>query len=115
MSDTRATSLSSETAYRLLSAPVRRYLLSRLESGEPTSVDELVRDIATRNRDASIDDVDRTVIRRIEVSLVHNHLPRLADHGVITYAPADDIVVLRREFDVPRRPEELLEAFTHDL
>lgn len=109
MTDAKVPSPSSETAYRLLSDPDRRYLLSRLEPGEPTTVDELVRDIATRNRDASIDAVDRTVVRRIEISLVHNHLPRLADHGVITYSPAEKIVVLRPEFDTPRRPEQLLE------
>ncbi|MFC4439156.1 MULTISPECIES: DUF7344 domain-containing protein [Natrialbaceae] len=109
MTDAKVPSLSSVTAYRLLSDPDRRDLLSRLEPGEPTTVDELVRDIATRNRDASIDDVDRTVVRRIDISLVHNHLPRLADHGVITYAPAERIVVLKREFDSPRRLERLLE------
>lgn len=32
-------------------------------------------------------------VRRVEISLHHNHLPRLADHGVLTYdAEANRIV-----------------------
>jgi hypothetical protein len=75
-------------------------VLTRLDPGERTTVDELAREIGQEHCDAA--EVDTTVRRRIEISLVHNHLPRLADHGVITYVPEERGVVLTDDVEMLR-------------
>lgn len=114
MSPTDGDSLDHRTVFRLVANPHRRYLLSRLDPGERTTVAELARGIAAR--DGGCDDpsgnVDRSVRRRIEISLVHDHLPRLADHDVVEYGRREKTVVLTNELDVLQPIEAAIDAET---
>lgn len=61
--------------YDVLRHPRRIHLLAALENGSRT-LEELVDAIAAR------ESADRGEIR---IALVHNHLPRLADHGILEW------------------------------
>ncbi|WP_306053005.1 DUF7344 domain-containing protein [Natronococcus wangiae] len=113
MAGTESAKLSPETVRRILSDPCRRRLLSRLNPGERTTVDEVI-GLVARERERTLSAVDRAARRRIEISLVHNHLPRLADYGVITYAPQESSVVLTNDRDTLRPLEDHLERTTLD-
>ena len=69
--------LDIETSYSLLSNARRRRLLALLGEARVWTVDALAREIAAREENAPVD--------RIELTLVHNHLPRLADYDVIEW------------------------------
>lgn len=65
------------TSYELVRTPRRLRVLSVLDAVDhPVSVGELA------TRVARLEDVDRDTVR---LSLVHNHLPKLADNGVVEY------------------------------
>ena len=91
------TGLDIETSYSLLSNARRRQLLALLGEARVWTVDALAREIAARD-DATVD--------RIELTLVHNHLPRLADYDVIEWdGRSGDVVRSDRYADL----EPLLE------
>ncbi|ELY65950.1 DUF7344 domain-containing protein [Natronococcus jeotgali] len=106
MSRTDANDGLPSGTWRLLADPRRRYLLESLQPGAPTTLSALAEEIAARERGEPAGTIDRTVRRRIEIALVHNHLPRLADRGVIAYDPTTDRVVLTAD----RETRRLLEA-----
>ncbi|MFC6824586.1 DUF7344 domain-containing protein [Halopelagius fulvigenes] len=54
--------------------------------------------VAAETRDVSLDDLTPKEVQRVELSLHHNHLPKLDEAGIVEYAseekrisPADDI------------------------
>jgi len=68
----------------LFSSPARRAVLAVLaEHASSMTLGDLASEIAAAGTDAT-GDVDR---RNLEVVLHHNHLPRLADAGLIEYDP----------------------------
>ena len=84
-----------ETAFDVLSNEHRRAVVEILdESGRLTR-----RELTTRllARDVGPDDPDRSSRRRLRIALHHNHLPHLADAGVVTYD--DETVVPTTELD----------------
>lgn len=79
---------------RLLRSQRRRHLLSLLFEREVSTVEQLGRQVAVREcggPNATVDAADR---RAVTISLVHNHLPRLADHGLLEYDARSGDVVL---------------------
>lgn len=74
-----------ETAYSLLANPRRRQVLDRFRRSRVWTVDELAAEVAAVERDVAVDAVDDDTHERFAISLVHNHLPRLADHGVVEW------------------------------
>lgn len=88
-----------EAACSLLAESERRYLLYQLADSRRGNLDEVCTKIAEwelGRREEAIDD-DRK--QRIYVSLVHNHLPRLADYDIIDYDLRSGDVVLQEGFD----------------
>jgi len=84
--------LEPETAFELLADRRRRQLLAQLAqdgTGTQSTVDELARTLAEKQSKTeathSVEDV--------KILLHHNHLPKLADAGVVQYDPQDGIVV----------------------
>ncbi|MCO8245746.1 MULTISPECIES: hypothetical protein [unclassified Haladaptatus] len=75
--------------FRLLSDDRRRRILHaiRARSG-PMQIGALVAELVKLE---GVDSRDR-----IELSLYHNHLPRLSDSGIIDYTPGEDHVVIRK-------------------
>ncbi|WIV66281.1 DUF7344 domain-containing protein [Natrialbaceae archaeon AArc-T1-2] len=76
--------LETDVVHSLLADRRRRYLLWILHERDAVDVEELSSRIATREAEPTQPNTDDRR-QRVEISLHHNHLPRLADHGVIEY------------------------------
>lgn len=73
------------STYDLLSHRYRCHVLDLLtEADRSHSLTEMATAIADRERDASADGA-RTRTDGIRIALYHNHLPRLADSGLIAF------------------------------
>ena len=81
-----------DSSYRLCADPHRRYLLARYDPGERITVGELTTEFLEWRDDVSDATVDSDRRRRTRLSLVHEHLPYLEDHGVVVVDPATDRV-----------------------
>ena len=76
-------SLDPDTIYTLVADSQRRHLLDALQQVRSATVAECARMIAARDRNAPL--LEEDARDRIQLSLVHNHLPRLADYDVVEY------------------------------
>lgn len=85
----------------------RRRLLVALLDKNPQSV-EVHRLIPTVQGDAQAD-------RRVHARMVHTHLPKLADAGVITWDRETDAITSGPNFDAVRPILELLSADAEGL
>ncbi|ELY54393.1 hypothetical protein C491_19549 [Natronococcus amylolyticus DSM 10524] len=96
-----------EAACSLLAESERRYLLYQLAETRRGNLEDVVSEIAAweRGEGGPIDSEDR---QRVYVSLIHNHLPRLADYGILDYDLRSGDIVLTEGFDDIR---PLLEQF----
>ncbi len=78
--------LTKDVAYSLVAEHQRRFLITILLSGDDEwRVDELATELAAREHDLSPADVDTATQKRVAVSLLHRHLPRLADAGAVEF------------------------------
>ncbi|WP_435174479.1 DUF7344 domain-containing protein [Halorussus sp. AFM4] len=84
-----------ETAFDVLSNEHRRAVLEILAETGRLSRRELTSRLLAR--DVGPDDPDRSSRRRLRIALHHNHLPHLADAGVVTYD--DETVAPTPELD----------------
>lgn len=82
----RATELTPQERYRLLTSKQRRVALDVLSqiSGS-IALDELADEVARQLRD----EPDEESTERVTVLLHHTHLPRMDDMDVVDYDPAD--------------------------
>lgn len=86
--------LDAEERQYLLSSPARRAVLAVLaENASSMTLADLASEVAGARTDA-LGDVD---CRNLEVVLHHNHLPRLADAGLVEYDPSANSVRPRTE------------------
>ena len=92
--------LTLNAMFGLLCVPRRRYVLYHLfdERGVLT-IDDIARHVAARERGVPPDAVSEADHQRVVVSLVHNHLPRLAEHGIVDYDCRSGDVVLSYNAD----------------
>lgn len=74
-----------DAGYGLLSDSRRRYVLYHFVSNEIGHVGAFSRKIAAHERDVPYESVDEAIREDVAASLLHNHLPRLADHDVVEY------------------------------
>lgn len=78
--------IDPDTAFRLLSNRRRRQLLLLLaERDEELSLQEVADALAARLDETGAPDGPATAYQSIYVSLYQNHVPRLAEAGVVTY------------------------------
>lgn len=70
--------IDADERYRALSNEERRIVLDTLEDTASISLDALATEVATRKSDSRPDE-------RVRISLVHQHLPLLADLGVLEF------------------------------
>lgn len=75
-------SLDVETVSRLLAEEERQRIVKYLEDREQVFVDEIVAEVAEQG----------VQNQEFHTRLVHIHLPKLADVGVISYNPSQDLV-----------------------
>jgi len=92
-------SFDQDTVRSILSNARRRYLLYHFLENDYGNVTEIALQVAAWEGDTSIEDVPEDHYHRIKASLAHNHLPRLADHGVIEYDARSGDIVAREGFD----------------
>ena len=104
--------LTMDAAFRLLSDRRRRYVLYHLRDVERvTTLDALTEQVAHwegtgRDADANAE--------RIAVSLVHNHLPKLEESGVVEYDRRQGDVVTAEQFDEVVSLLELVDEVDRD-
>lgn len=75
-------SLDVETVSRLLAEEERHQVIKYLAEQEQVFVDEIVAEVAERGVEN----------KEFHTRLVHIHLPKLADVGIISYNPSQDLV-----------------------
>lgn len=63
----------------------RRYALYYLRDHEQVQTDELARQIVAWERDVPADEVPAEASERVHAELVHSHLPKLEDYGLVEY------------------------------
>ena len=77
------TTLDTDVLFRTLADPHRRAILSYLQTTQVhVGVRELVEHLTSQTFETQIARADR---RAIEISLLHSHLPKLVDAGMVTY------------------------------
>lgn len=80
------TDLSLGERFSILADPHRRAVLERLDrTADGVEVETLAARVAAELSDATPETVDEDHRRRVLLALHHNHLPRLADHGLLEY------------------------------
>lgn len=101
-----------ETAFDLVTRDCRRSVVAVLHETSPISRRRLTARIAARQAESRDDPrsrrPDRPTRRRIRIALHHNHLPKLADMGVIEYdeemvAATPELEVLMDRLESPPR------------
>lgn len=90
-------SIEFDAMHALLADSQRRELLSYLCENRQSTVEECVLTLATADGNESFAADDAR--ERAKISLVHDHLPRLADHDVIDYDHESGDVVATAALD----------------
>ncbi|OVE83121.1 DUF7344 domain-containing protein [Natronolimnobius baerhuensis] len=88
-----------EAACSLLSESKRRYLLYLLAETQEGNIENLITQITAWEYDQQATDINKETRQRVYVSLVHNHLPRLADYDIVDYDLRSGDIVLDEGFD----------------
>lgn len=63
----------------------RRYVLYYLRDREQAQLDDLAIQLAAWEQDISPDEVSSEDIENVATNLVHTHLPKLEDYGLVDY------------------------------
>jgi len=95
---THTSSFDQDTTHTILSSRRRRFLLYHFLENDHANLTEIALQIAAWEEDTSIKDVSEDLHQRVKIALVHNHLPRLADHGIIEYDTRSGDIVVRDGF-----------------
>lgn len=95
----------TERIFGALANKRRRYILYCLHDHTHMNVETLATQIAAWEEDSPIEDIPDDVSNQVFTSLVHAHLPKLVDYGLIEY---DDRSGAVRYTDVPSLLEEAL-------
>ncbi|WP_247000639.1 DUF7344 domain-containing protein [Halosolutus gelatinilyticus] len=92
-------SLSLDAAYELLSAARRRYVLYYLLENEEGNIDGVALQIAAWEAGIPVTAVSEDDRKAIVISLVHKHIPKLADLEVAEYDARSGDVVTGARFE----------------
>ncbi|GAA5041472.1 hypothetical protein ACFFQF_01365 [Haladaptatus pallidirubidus] len=84
---------TSDSVFKLLGDEQRRHLVLYLvEQDTPTPLSRVALDITSRCDDTPYTDVTPAEQERTRFRLEQEHLPRLADYGVLSWSYGDDMV-----------------------
>lgn len=90
--------VSIDAVFELLSHRRRRICLQCLQTHEQAlPLADLADEVAVREHETSLDEISAEAVKQIYMSLYHAHIPKLADHGVISYEQATDTVAVADE------------------
>ncbi|WP_226041654.1 hypothetical protein [Natrinema sp. DC36] len=92
--------------YELLSDSYRRYVLYYLLESECANVGEVSLQIARLEQGIPIETVSKETVNTVTLSLVHDHLPRLVDHGLVNYDRRSGDIIVGDRFDAIRSTVE---------
>lgn len=88
------TQLPFDAALELCADTHRRIVLAELVGREaPITIDALTESIVTHNHHAALASVSDETVTGIRTSLLHSHLPKLAEAGLVEYGPQRGVVV----------------------
>lgn len=92
-----------DNLFTALSDPRRRYVLYFLQTAETTvSVEELSRELVAWDAQRPAPERSGDERESIEMSLIHHHLPQMAQAGLITYDVTERTVTLADRADEVR-------------
>ncbi|MDG5818310.1 hypothetical protein [Natronococcus sp. A-GB7] len=100
------------SVFELLSRSRCRYVTYYLLKNQHTTVERLSRQITAWERECSLEAVTEAERHPIQTSLIHHHIPRLADHGLLEYDHRSGDVTSTAAFESMR--EEIRRARTLD-
>ena len=90
---TTTESLSEATIYDILSNRRRRYIAHILkQSGSPVAITELSKQITAWEMGVNVEEVNYDDHHPVYTALKETHLPMLAQHGLVTFDDADNVV-----------------------
>lgn len=98
----------TEDFHAVLADATRRQVVSRLLDEDPVSVDALAEHVAASERPTPNGSAGNRT--DVHLTLRHNHLPRLADRGLINYDIENGIVALTDSNDRLRSFVTAIEA-----
>lgn len=82
-----------DTILDLCSDHHRRIVLAvLLHEGRSLTVNDVTKTIARRSHHASIVDVSEEELKGVRLSLLHTHLPKLAERSLVAYDPERQLV-----------------------
>ena len=88
-----------DVPFEILAHRRRRFIIVCLdEHGTPMPVSDLADEIATWERGAPLPEISADDVQSIYLSLYHNHIPKMADAGVVEYSQEQDAVHLYEEY-----------------
>ncbi|WP_449560125.1 DUF7344 domain-containing protein [Natronococcus roseus] len=73
------------SVFELLSRSRCRYTACYFLQNQHTSIEQLSRQITAWERECPPDAVSEAERHRVRTSLIHHHLPRLTEHGLVEY------------------------------
>ena len=97
-----AGTLSLDAVYGILSESRRRYLLYYFLESDHANIEGLSLQIVAWEQDVPIDTVSEAQKQRVTSSLIHSHLPKLEDNGIVEYDDRTGDVVVSDGFDEVR-------------
>ena len=85
--------LSVDAIYDLVTSSRRREVLSLFVTREqPLTLRDLTHGVAQAEEGAEITDISQERVAEIRITLYHVHLPKLAEHGVVSVDEKRDVV-----------------------
>lgn len=82
-----------DRVFGALSHQRRRYTLYYLRENDEAEVDELASQVAAWERDVPVVDVPAEASEEVRSELVHSHLPKLEEYGLVEYDQRSGAVV----------------------
>jgi DNA-binding transcriptional ArsR family regulator len=109
MSNDRAdVELTPDVTFELLSNPQRRYALAYLSRrGQPITARELAEQIAAWEQDKPVSEVEDETAEQIQMTLHHNHIPKLRAVGLVDQSERGEGFVLESTDKVNQVEAEL--------